>query len=249
MSSEKAHRSTAKPSYRVDPVRRSEIGREKRKRNLAKLLRSTIEFLAINGFERSTIEDIATASEMSLRTFYNYFPKKQDLATAIDILLYEVAAQTDARPVPDELDLVEQVAFGMMSTLHVGVVEPAITSVSFELYLSRYPETEVFWERSSQRFRTQYAEGVKQGVFVELNESVLRDFLFTPLYFVANRLANLQRSKQPFLVKDAVVQALSVLGIPREQSKNVVAKLGSSMVVHNVNTQRAYELAIERLLG
>ena len=241
--------STTKQAYRVDSVRRSEIGRDRRKKNLEKLLRSSIEYLASKGFERSTIEDIAAASDMSLRTFYNYFPKKQDVATAIDYLLFEVAAQTDKRPVPDELELVERVAFGMMSNLDLAVAEPAITSVSFELYLSRYPETEVFWVRSNQRFRKDYAEGVQQGAFVELQESILQDFLFTPLYFVVNRLANQHSTRQQALIKDAVVQALSVLGVSKEQAESIVSKLASQSISNEVDTQLAYERAIERLLG
>ncbi|MYG14777.1 MAG: TetR/AcrR family transcriptional regulator [Gammaproteobacteria bacterium] len=245
MSSNKS--SITKRSYRVDAVRRLEVGRGRRKKNLQKLLRSSVELLAKNGFERSTIQEIAAASHMSLRTFYNYFPRKQDVAAAVEYLLYEVATQTGERPIPDDYDVVERVAFGLLSNLHLAIREPAITSVYFELYLSRYPEVE-HWVRANQQFRKQYAEGVRQGVFAELTDSVLQNFLFTPIHFVGSQLPHLQSSKQQALIEDSVVQALSVLGVPRKKAESVVAKLTSASTVDSVNTQRAYESIVDRLL-
>jgi len=245
MSSEQRTTSTEKQGQQQSLARRSEIGRERRKKNLENLLRSSIEFLAENGFDSSTIEDIAASSDMSLRTFYNYFPRKQDVATAVDYLLYEVAAQYDQRVVPDEFDIVERMAFGMRLSLQVGIEEPEITQVSFDLYLSRYPNPQTFWLRAVQQFRRLYEEGVKQGKFVALHESMLQDFLFTPLYFVSDRVA---KTGQKALIADALVQALTILGVSKDQSQEVVSRQDSSLVVNQIDSARAYEKAAERFL-
>lgn len=245
MSSEQRTTPTKKQDQQRSLARRSEIGRERRKKNLENLLRSSVEFLAESGFESSTIEEIAASSDMSLRSFYNYFPRKQDVATAVDYLLYEVAAQYDQRVVPDEFDIVERMAFGMSLSLQVGIEEPAITRVSFDICLSRYPTPQTFWLRAVQQFRLLYEEGVKQGRFVPLQESILQDFLFTPLYFVSNRVAE---TGQQALIADAVVQALTALGVSKDQSREVVARQDHSMVLNKIDSGRAYEKAAERFL-
>ena len=245
MSSEQRTTSTKKQGISQSLARRSEIGRERRKKNLENLLRSSIEFLAEKGFDSSTIEEIAASSDMSLRTFYNYFSRKQDVATAVDYLLYEVAVQYDQRVVPDEFDIVERMAFGMSLSLQVGIEEPEITRVSFDIYLSHYPSPQTFWLRAVQQFRRLYEEGVNQGQFVATHESILQDFLFTPFYYVANRVA---KTGQQQLIADAVVQALTALGVPKDQSREVVARQDPSLVLNKIDSQRAYVRAAERFL-
>jgi AcrR family transcriptional regulator len=74
--------------------------RDRRKRRTAEaVVAAALELFAERGFERTTIEQIAAAADISRRTFFRYFADKEELFFAEDERLLEVVEATlDAAP-------------------------------------------------------------------------------------------------------------------------------------------------------
>jgi AcrR family transcriptional regulator len=74
--------------------------RDRRKRRTAEaVVAAALELFAERGFERTTIEQIAAAADISRRTFFRYFADKEELFFAEDERLLEVVEETlDAAP-------------------------------------------------------------------------------------------------------------------------------------------------------
>src|SRR4029450_2224110 len=69
--------------------------RERHKRRTAEaIVASAMELFAERGFERTTIDQIAAAADISRRTFFRYFADKEELFFAEDERLLEVVEQT-----------------------------------------------------------------------------------------------------------------------------------------------------------
>ena len=74
--------------------------RDRRKRRTAEaIVAAALELFAERGFERTTIDQIAAAADISRRTFFRYFADKEELFFAEDERLLEVIEATlDAAP-------------------------------------------------------------------------------------------------------------------------------------------------------
>jgi AcrR family transcriptional regulator len=74
--------------------------RDRRKRRTAEaIVAAALELFAERGFERTTIDQIAAAADISRRTFFRYFADKEELFFAEDERLLEVVEETlDAAP-------------------------------------------------------------------------------------------------------------------------------------------------------
>ena len=74
--------------------------RDRRKRRTAEaIVAAALELFAERGFERTTVDQIAAAADISRRTFFRYFADKEELFFAEDERLLEVVEATlDAAP-------------------------------------------------------------------------------------------------------------------------------------------------------
>lgn len=91
-------------------------GRRERKRRQTRerIEQSAMELFLKRGFDRTTIEDITEAADVSKRSFFDYFPSKEEVVFAWqDLFADGLAAAVAARPADEPI---------------VKVVEEALTS-------------------------------------------------------------------------------------------------------------------------
>ncbi|CAM5613808.1 TetR family transcriptional regulator [Streptomyces canus] len=108
----------------------------KKQRTREALLRVAIELFTTEGYERTTVDDIADAVEVSQRTFFRYFAGKEDAALALDeMTVTRFVDAVRARPSHEPpLDALRQAVLESWDTLH-EVVESV---VPVERFLAMY---------------------------------------------------------------------------------------------------------------
>ncbi|MFF8590366.1 TetR family transcriptional regulator [Streptomyces sp. NPDC015220] len=65
------------------PAPRPGLRERKKQRTRGALLRAALELFTTQGYERTTVDDIADAVGVSQRTFFRYFPGKEEAAFAV----------------------------------------------------------------------------------------------------------------------------------------------------------------------
>ncbi|WP_251094231.1 TetR family transcriptional regulator [Streptomyces sp. Caat 7-52] len=82
-----------------------EMGRRDRKKAATRrsLLRTATRMFAERGYQETTVRDIAAAAGVTERTFFRYFPSKEDLVFAevldfVPLLVEEVAGRPESEP-------------------------------------------------------------------------------------------------------------------------------------------------------
>ncbi|MEV4176610.1 TetR family transcriptional regulator [Nonomuraea sp. NPDC049709] len=77
--------------------------RERKKRQTRQLLVDTaFRLFAEQGYERTTVAQIAAAADVAMKTFFNYFPSKEDVVFGNAGSYVEAARQLIAQREPDE---------------------------------------------------------------------------------------------------------------------------------------------------
>jgi AcrR family transcriptional regulator len=108
----------------------------KKQRTREALLRVAIELFTTEGYERTTVDDIADAVGVSQRTFFRYFAGKEDAALALDEMTVTrfVEAVRALPPHEPPLEALRQAVLEGWDTLH-EVVESV---VPVERFLAMY---------------------------------------------------------------------------------------------------------------
>jgi AcrR family transcriptional regulator len=112
----------------------------KKQRTRDALLRTALELFTTQGYERTTVDDIAEAVDVSQRTFFRYFAGKEEAALAIeDMTVAHFVATVRARP-PHEapMEALRQAVLEGWDTLN-DVIESV---VPVELYLRMHQVVE-----------------------------------------------------------------------------------------------------------
>ncbi|PSJ29293.1 TetR family transcriptional regulator [Streptosporangium nondiastaticum] len=82
----------------------SGLRERKKRRTRDTLIRSALELFARKGYERTTVDEIAEAAEVSQRTFFRYFANKEEVAlamqTAVDDLFLATLRSRPAAEAP-----------------------------------------------------------------------------------------------------------------------------------------------------
>jgi AcrR family transcriptional regulator len=99
--------------------------RERKKRATRLLLRRTaFELVAERGFPHVTVEDIATAADVSARTFFNYFPTKEAAFFGLHPDRVDELRAAIVNTLPDES------AFDAVRTVMTGVAQGMVDDLS-----------------------------------------------------------------------------------------------------------------------
>ena len=108
----------------------------KKQRTREALLRSALELFTTQGYERTTVDEIAEAVDVSQRTFFRYFAGKEDVAfTVQEMTEARFVEAVRARP-PHEAPL-EALRQAVLEGWD-GIRETVESAVPVELYLRMY---------------------------------------------------------------------------------------------------------------
>jgi AcrR family transcriptional regulator len=95
----------------------------KRRQTRERITEAALTLFLERGFEATTVDDIAEAADVSKRSFFDYFPTKEDVVQAWqDEFGADLAAAILARPASEPLTKVVEEA--LISTVKAGMADP-----------------------------------------------------------------------------------------------------------------------------
>ncbi|ALV35935.1 MULTISPECIES: TetR family transcriptional regulator [Streptomyces] len=108
----------------------------KKQRTRDALLRAAVELFTTRGYERTTVDDIADAVDVSQRTFFRYYAGKEEAALALqELVVTRFVAAVRERPAEEApMEALKQAVLEGWQTLN-EVIEAV---VPVELYLRMY---------------------------------------------------------------------------------------------------------------
>ena len=147
----------------LSPADRPGLGlRERKKIKTREAIRTaTYELIKEQGYDATTIEQIADRAEVSPSTVFRYFPTKEDIVLTDEydpLMLEELRARPPGEPWTDSLRHVMETAIElttredpemMRMRAHLGVQVPAVRARMFE---SMSETGRMLWEAIADRF-------------------------------------------------------------------------------------------------
>ncbi|MFJ9811434.1 TetR family transcriptional regulator [Streptomyces sp. NPDC101158] len=108
----------------------------KKQRTRDALIRVALELFTSQGYERTTVDEIADAVDVSQRTFFRYFATKEDVAFAVQQMVEERFVQALAGRPPEEgpLDAMRNAVLSAWDTIGEAIAEV----VPVELYIRSF---------------------------------------------------------------------------------------------------------------
>ncbi len=109
---------------KIDVARRAQIGRERRARTRAELIRAARSLYAVRTFDSVTVDDVVNAAELAKGTFYVHFDDLDDLQSALGD---ELAREFDELLQPRRLSLddpIERIAAGCGAFINQALQDP-----------------------------------------------------------------------------------------------------------------------------
>ena len=109
---------------RIDLARRAQIGRDRRARTRAELIRAARILYAARTFDSVTVDDVVNAAELAKGTFYVHFDGLDDLQS---VLAGELAHEFDELLQPRRLSLgdpIERIAAGCGAFINEAMRNP-----------------------------------------------------------------------------------------------------------------------------
>jgi len=124
------------PQQAPPPTPRPGLRERKKQRTRDALLRAALELFTTHGYEQTTVDDIARAVDVSQRTFFRYFPGKEEVAFAVqDMVEAQFVRSLRARP-PHEppMEALRRAVLDSWDSLSEAVA----SVVPLELYLRMF---------------------------------------------------------------------------------------------------------------
>ncbi|MFJ6723810.1 MULTISPECIES: TetR family transcriptional regulator [unclassified Streptomyces] len=108
----------------------------KKQRTREELLRAAVHLFTSQGYERTTVDEIAAAVDVSQRTFFRYYAGKEDVALALEgVTVARFVEAVRARPAAEPpLEALRQAVLEGWTSLHEAIE----SVVSVDLYLRMY---------------------------------------------------------------------------------------------------------------
>jgi AcrR family transcriptional regulator len=207
---------------KVDPIRRAEIGREKRARTRAQLIAAASSLFARQAVESVTVDDVVKEAGVAKGTFYVHFEDLHALAAAV---AQDLVRSFDQLLQPGRLSISEpelRMAFGFSCFIDKALNDPGWARVVARMANSAPNGIEVARSRFLEDMR-RFAKGLPQGrispeVSLEIVSGILLQLLGA---FGEGRLSRRHR-------EDAIAGILRAIGLDAKQLKSLIARLPAS---------------------
>jgi AcrR family transcriptional regulator len=202
----------------VDPIRRAEIGREKRARTRSQLVAAASSLFARHAVESVTVDDVVKEAGVAKGTFYVHFDDLEALKVAVTD---ELVKSIDDVLQPGRLSLDEpayRIAFGCCSFIDKALSDPGWANIVVRMTMAA-PSGGGAARRHLLEDLSELSKGLHGGVAPALSlEIVLGIMVQLSAAFAAGRLSS--RDREP-----AIAAILRAVGIDARQAKSALARL------------------------
>ncbi len=204
---------------RVDPVRRAQIGQEKRAKTRAQLVSAANSLFAKGAVESVTVDDVVKEARVAKGTFYVHFDDLPDLTAAV---ADELIRTFDELLQPQRLsmrDPLMRIAFGCNSFIEKALEDPSWAAVVARMAWS-YPKVgQVARKRLREDLELVLKELPQQDFSLELSLEVVLGILLQVL-------AALGQGRLSFHHRQAAIGSiLRAIGVGGQQVRSVLARL------------------------
>jgi AcrR family transcriptional regulator len=203
----------------IDPIRRAEIGREKRARTRAQLVAAASALFARQAVESVTVDDVIREADVAKGTFYVHF---KDLHGLIAAVADELVASIDELLQPVRLsieDPAQRIAYGCSCFIDKALSDPAWAGLMARMAATVAKGGEIARRRLYEDLKDNAKRLPGSGASVELNLEVVVGILLQVLRAIAEgRLSSRNR-------EGALAAILRAIGLDARQVKSVLGRL------------------------
>jgi AcrR family transcriptional regulator len=203
----------------VNPIRRAEIGREKRARTRAQLVAAACSLFARQAVESVTVDDVVKEAGVAKGTFYVHFDGLEGLNAAV---AEELVRSFDELLQPGRVSLTEpalRIGFGSLSFIDKALDDPRWARLVARMAAAGTNGGEIarlHLFEDLQQFSTRFPVGEASA---ELNVEIVVGIMLQLLRAIGEgRLRSLDREA-------AVSAILRAIGLNARQAKTVLARL------------------------
>lgn len=204
---------------KIDPIRRAEIGREKRARTRGQLVAAAGALFARQAVEAVTVDDVIREAGVAKGTFYVHFKDMSaltaavadDLVEAIDELLQPVRLSID--------DPALRIAYGCSCFINKAFGDPRWAGLAARMATTVARGGEVARRRLHEDLKENARRLPRDGMSAELGQEVVTGILLQVLSAIAEgRLSSRHR-------EGALAAIMRAIGLDARQVKSVLARL------------------------
>ena len=203
---------------KINPIRRAEIGREKRARTRALLAAAAYSLFARQAVESVTVDDVVNEAGVAKGTFYVHFDDLQALTAA---MADELIKSIDGLLEPDRLSLSKpafRIAFGCCGFIDKALTDPVWAKVMARMTVAASKGGEMA-RRHLFEDLSELSKGLQGGISPALNLEIVVGIIIQLLgAFAEGRLS--WRDREP-----AIAAILRAIGVDARQARSALARL------------------------
>jgi AcrR family transcriptional regulator len=209
----------------IDPIRRAEIGREKRARTRAQLVAAAGALFARQAVESVTVDDVIREAGVAKGTFYVHFDDLGALTAAVAGALVESIDEL-LQPVRLSIDdPALRIAYGCSCFIDKALSDPGWAGLAARMGASVAKGGEVARRRLNEDLK-QHARHLPEGSFsAALGQEIVVGILLQVLGAIAERRLSARHRE------GALAAILRAIGLDARQVKSVLARLPAPAVV------------------
>ena len=201
-----------------DPIRRAEIGREKRARTRAQLVSAAHALFARQAVESVTVDEVVKEAGVAKGTFYTHFDDLQALTTAV---ADELIQSIDDLLQPGRLSLSEpasRIAFGCCSFIDKALTDPGWANVLVRMATAA-PRGGEIARRHLFEDLSELSKGLSGSISPSLSLEIVVGIMIQLLgVFAGGKLSWSDR-------EPAIAAILRAIGVDARQAKSALARL------------------------